>query len=52
MLPANVGDSRGIVAYDEQNDNNLNFLNVMPLSIDYKPELEEEKARIIMLEEK
>lgn len=48
LICANVGDSRGIVAYDEQNDNNLNFLSVMPLSIDYKPELEEEKARIIM----
>ena len=48
LICANVGDSRAIVVYDEQNDNNLNFLNVIPLSIDYKPELPEEKARIIM----
>ena len=48
LICANVGDSRGIVVYDELNDNNLNFLRVIPLSIDYKPELEEEKARIIM----
>ena len=30
------------------NDPNLNFLSVIPLSIDYKPELPEEKSRILM----
>ena len=48
IICANVGDSRAIVAFDENNDQNLRFLRVMPLSIDYKPELPEEKERILM----
>ena len=48
LICANVGDSRAIVAFDQNNDPNLQFLRVMPLSIDYKPELPEEKARILM----
>ena len=48
LICANVGDSRAIAVYDEQNDPHLNFLREIPLSIDYKPELPEEKARIIM----
>ena len=48
IICANVGDSRAIAVYDEHNDPNLNFLKPIPLSIDYKPELAEEKARITM----
>ena len=47
LICANVGDSRAIAVFDEQNDKNLNNLNFIPLSIDYKPELPEEKNRII-----
>ena len=48
LICANVGDSRAIIAFDEENDNDLNFLRTLPLSIDYKPEIPEEKARILM----
>ena len=48
LISANVGDSRAIVVFDEENDPNLNFLNVIPLSIDFKPELPGEKERIMM----
>ena len=48
LICANVGDSRAIAVYDEQNDPYLNFLRAIPLSIDYKPEIPEEKERIIM----
>ena len=48
LICANVGDSRAIVALDEGNDPNLNYLRAIPLSIDYKFELPEEKARVIM----
>jgi serine/threonine protein phosphatase PrpC len=48
IICANVGDSRAIAVYDEHNDPNLNFLKPISLSIDYKPELAEEKARITM----
>ena len=48
LICANVGDSRAVISYDEQNDNNLNFLQILPLSIDYKPEVPEEKARILI----
>ena len=48
IICANVGDSRAIAVYDEHNDPNLNFLRPISLSIDYKPELAEEKARITM----
>ena len=48
LICANVGDSRAIVAFNERNEPNLNYLRVIPLSIDYKLELPEEKARIIM----
>ena len=48
IICANVGDSRAIAVFDEQNDRNLNYLKCSPLSIDYKPDLPEEKNRILM----
>ena len=48
IICANTGDSRSVVVYDEQGDNNLNHYNVAALSKDYKPELPEETQRIIM----
>ena len=51
IICANTGDSRAIVVYDQANDSNsktLNFLDSVPLSIDYKPELPEEMSRIIL----
>ena len=49
ILCANVGDSRAIVAYDDHpEDEELNYLEEAQLSIDYKPEMEEEKNRIIL----
>ena len=50
IMCANTGDSRAVVTYDESkegNDNQLNYLKVTPLSIDYKPELPEETERVI-----
>ena len=48
LICANIGDSRAIAVYDENCDKNLNYLKVMPLSKDFKPELQEERDRIIM----
>ena len=49
ILCANVGDSRALVTFDDQDeDPELNYLEEAQLSIDYKPELEEEKNRIIL----
>ena len=48
IICANVGDSRAIVAYDDHNDPELNNLESAQLSIDYKPELPNEKNRILM----
>ena len=49
ILCANVGDSRALVAYDDnKEDQELNYLEQAQLSIDYKPELEEEKNRILL----
>ena len=48
IICANTGDSRSVVVYDEQGENNLNHFNVAALSKDYKPELPEETQRIIM----
>ena len=47
LICANVGDSRAVVAFDEEDDPNLNFLRIIPLSIDFKPELPDEKSRIL-----
>ena len=49
ILCANVGDSRALVAYDDnKEDQELNYLEQAQLSIDYKPDLEEEKKRILL----
>ena len=52
IICANTGDSRALVVYDESCDmnnlKNINYLNAVPLSIDFKPELPEEYNRIIM----
>ena len=48
LISANVGDSRAVVVFDEENDPNLNFLNVIPLSSDFKPEMPGESDRILM----
>ena len=51
IICANVGDSRGIVVYDDKNmneDPNLNESESAQLSIDYKPEILQEKNRILM----
>ena len=41
IICANTGDSRAIVVYDQTSDSNskkLNSLQLVPLSIDYKPD--------------
>ena len=48
LICANVGDSRAIVVFDENNDKNLNQLKAIPLSIDFKPDMPEERNRILM----
>ena len=48
LICANVGDSRAIAVFSENNDKNLNQLNAIPLSIDYKPDMPEERNRILM----
>ena len=50
IICANTGDSRAILVYDQTNEinsKNLDYLGIVPLSIDYKPELPEEASRII-----
>ena len=47
IICANSGDSRAIFVYDEKNSQNLNNLKVFALSTDCKPELKEEKKRIL-----
>ena len=48
LICANVGDSRAIAVFDENNDKNLNQLKAIPLSIDYKLDMPEERNRILM----
>ena len=50
IICSNVGDSKGIVAYDEQvgQDDELNYLETAELSIVYRPEVLEERNRILM----
>ena len=48
IICANTGDSRAIVVYNENAENNINFFKSLPLSIDYKPEIPEETKRILM----
>ena len=49
IICANTGDSRAILVYDHANGINkkdVNYLDVIPLSIDFKPEIPEETQRI------
>ena len=46
LIAANVGDSRGVVAFNRNNDPNLTKLKVSPLSVDYKLEIPEERNRV------
>ena len=48
IICANTGDSRAIVVFGESNDNNINYYQHEPLSIDCKPEIPQEAKRIIM----
>ena len=51
IICANAGDSRALVVYDNPGNTdkeNLNYWNVTPLSMDYKPEIPEEMNRITM----
>ena len=51
IICANSGDSRALVVFDHpgnMNKNNFNLWNVTPLSVDFKPEMPEERERIIM----
>ena len=49
IICSNVGDSRAMVAYDDEleGDSELNYLETAQLSIDYKPEVEDERKRIL-----
>ena len=46
LIAANVGDSRGVVAFNQNNDPNLSKLKVSPLSVDYKLEIPKERNRV------
>ena len=51
IICANSGDSRALVVFDNPentNINNLIYWNAVPLSTDYKPDMPEEKNRILM----
>ena len=50
IVCSNVGDSKGIVAYDEQvgQDEELNYLETAELSLVNRPEVLEERNRILM----
>ena len=51
IICANTGDSRALVVFDNPgntNINNVDYWNAVPLSLDYKPELPEERNRILM----
>ena len=49
IICANAGDSRAILIFDEENDENLNSIKVFPLSFDNKPENPQEKERILKM---
>ena len=49
IICANTGDSRAVLIFDENNDNNLNNIKVYPLSYDSKPENFEERKRILKM---
>ena len=46
IICANAGDSRGIVVFDDSNNNNLTDTKIYPLSFDCKPENPYERQRI------
>lgn len=48
IICANTGDSRAIVVFNENANNNINEFQCLPLSIDFKPEIREEANRIFM----
>lgn len=48
LICANVGDSRAIAVFDENNDPNLSKIKAVPLSKDYKLDIPEERNRILM----
>ena len=48
IICAYTGDSRAIVAYNDQQDLELNNLESAQLSIDFKPNIPEEEKRILM----
>ena len=47
VICASIGDSRGILVYDEDNDPDLSKLKVSQLNIEHKLDIPEEKNRII-----
>ena len=49
LICTNVGDSRAILVYDSKNDSNLQYTEIFELSHDCKPDLPEEKNRIIKM---
>ena len=46
IISANAGDSRGIMIFDDSNNNNLTKTKIYPLSYDCKPENPLERQRI------
>ena len=49
LICANVGDSRAILIYDKSKDGNLKNSEIFELSHDFKPDLPDEKKRILMM---
>jgi serine/threonine protein phosphatase PrpC len=49
LICANVGDSRAILIYDKYGDKNLKNPAIFELSHDFKPDLPDEKKRILLL---
>ena len=49
LICANVGDSRAIMIYDKYFDKNMKKTEIFELSHDFKPDLPDEKKRILKL---
>ena len=49
LICANVGDSRAILIYDKFNEKDLSHAEIFELSHDCKPDLPEEKKRILQM---
>ena len=49
LICANVGDSRAILVYDKSNGDILKNSEIFELSHDFKPDLPDEKKRILMM---